>query len=379
MANTSQPLVVTAVVGKTAVRQFIDLPRKIYAADPHWISPLDIEQKTRLFGANPFFDHAEFQAWIATRNGQTVGRISAQIDHLYEQTHGEKVGYFGMLEAENDPDIFAALLGTAEDWLRQRGIVQIQGPFNLSINEEAGLLVDGFDRPPFIMMGHATPYYGAALEQLGYSKTRDLYTYTVDPDFATPKVMARLVAKNGQGVRIRDLDRKNAAAEFETLRDIFNDAWSDNWGFVPITQAEFADMAKTLSALIHDDYVQIAEIDGRPVAFIVALPNINEAAWDLNGKLLPFGWAKLLWRLKVRQPQTARVPLMGVRKEFQHTLLGPALAFMVIDEVRKGMVRHGVKTVEMGWILENNSGMRSIIETIGGKEYKKYRVYQKQL
>lgn len=379
MAHTSQSLVVAPVAGKTAVRQFIDLPRHIYAADPHWISPLDFEQKARIFGHNPYFEHAEVQAWIAIRNGKAVGRITAQIDRLYEALHGERVGYFGMLEAENDNEIFAALLYTAEQWLRQRGIEQIQGPFNLSINEEVGLLVDGFDRPPFIMMGHAPPYYGPALEQLGYSKTKDLYTYAMAPDFITPKVMTRLVEKQGKGVRVRPLNRSNGAAEFETLRDIFNDAWSENWGFVPFTEAEFADMAKTLSALIHDDYVQIAEIDGRPVAFIVALPNINEAARDLNGKLLPFGWVKLLWRLKVRQPVSARVPLMGVRKEFQHTLLGPALAFMVIDAVRKGLVRRGVKTVEMGWILENNSGMRNIIETIGGKEYKKYRVYQKQL
>lgn len=358
---------------------FLNLPGSIYANDPYWIAPLYLEQKERIFGKNPYFEHAECQVWVAKRNGKTVGRITAQIDHLYEKFQHAKVGYFGMLEAIDDDAVFATLLATAEEWLRERGVDEIQGPFNLSINEETGLLVEGYDSPPYIMMGHAPVYYKEALERLGYHKVKDLYTYTVDPAFPSPKVMTRLVAREAKGVKVRCLDRKRKDEEFEILRDIFNDAWSGNWGFVPFTRNEFSELAKMLSFLLDDDNVQIAELDGRPVAFIVILPNINEAIRDINGRLLPFGWAKLLWRLKVRRPASARVPLMGVRKEFHHSVLGPALAFMVIDAVRKGIVQRGVKTVEMGWILENNSGMRNIIETIGGEKYKKYRVYGKQL
>lgn len=378
-SGVAAAVTIVPVADRGTEKAFLNLPGRLYAGDPHWIAPLRFEQRLRIFGKNPFFEHAEHQAWLAVRDGVAVGRITAQIDKLYEDYHPGKVGYFGMLEAENDEAIFTALLETAENWLRDRGIREIQGPFNLSINEEVGLLVDGFDSPPFIMMGHAPAYYGKRLEKLGYGKVKDMYTYTISPDFASPKVMTRLVAKAASGVVVRPLDRKRKDEEFELLRDIFNDAWSRNWGFVPFTAPEFAELAKTLALVLDDDNVQIAELDGRPVAFIVVLPNINEAARDLDGRLLPFGWARLLWRLKVRRPKTARVPLMGVRKEFQHSVLGPALAFLVIDAVRVGLVNRGVENVEMGWILEDNSGMRNIIESIGGVEYKKYRVYGKQL
>lgn len=374
-----QNLAVTPVTSRAEIRAFLDLPRRLYAGDPHWIAPLAFEQKQRVFGDNPFFEHAQARAWLAVRDGEPVGRITAQIDRLHEEHHGERVGYFGMLEAEGDQAVVDALLDTAERWLWDRDAVSVRGPFNLSINEETGLLVEGFDRPPFVMMGHARPGMGRSLEAAGYGKARDLYTYTVKPDFDTPPLMARLVAREGARVRVRPFERRRAAAEFELLRDIFNDAWSRNWGFVPFTRAEFADMAKLLAVLVPADYIRIAEVDGRPAAFIVVLPNINEAARDLDGRLLPLGWARLLWRLKVRSPATARVPLMGVRREYQQTRLGPALAFMVIEAVREAVVRRGVETVEMGWILEDNAGMRSIIEAIGGRHYKTYRVFEKRL
>jgi hypothetical protein len=191
--------------------------------------------------------------------------------------------------------------------------------------------------------------------------------------------MTRLAERVSEKVVLRTLRRKQLAQEAAIMLEIFNDAWANNWGFVPLAHDEFLDTVKTLAALMPDDYVQIAEYEGRPVAFIVALPNINEAIRDLGGKLLPFGWVKLLWRLKVRHPRTARVPLMGVRQEFQHSRLGPTLAFMVIDAVRKALHARDVTDVEMGWILEDNDGMRNIIETIGGEAYKRYRVYEKIL
>lgn len=371
---------IVPVASPTQLKQFINLPWKLYQFDLNWVPPLLFELKERLSPKkNPFFEHARWQAWIAWRGDQPVGRISAQIDDLFRQYHSESVGYFGMPEAEDDPEILAALLGKAEDWLRRQGIDIVRGPFNLSINEECGLLIEGFDTPPCIMMGHARPYYGQHIESAGYSKAQDLLAYTIPPDFAAPRIMQKLAERTAKGVRIRPLRRKALSEEFEILRDLFNDAWSQNWGFVPFTKAEFKEIGKLLALLVDDDFIQIAELDKRPVAMITAFPNINEVIRDLNGRLLPFGWLKLLWRLKVGYPKSARVALMGVRQEYQHTRLGPALAFLVIDAVRQGLIRKGIREVEMSWILEHNEGMRNIIETIGGRAYKRYRIYEKRI
>jgi len=367
------------VSGRRQLDEFIGLPWAIYRSDPNWVPPLLFEQKQRLTAQNPFFAHARWQAWIARYNGRLVGRVSAQIDRLYHDRHGQKVGYFGMLEAEDNTELFTTLLRTAENWLRDQGMQRVRGPFNLSINEECGLLTDGFDTPPYIMMGHARPYYARQVEASGYAKAKDLLAYRIAADFEAPGVMIRLAEKAARRVSVRGLRRKQLRQELEILRDIFNDAWFNNWGFVPFTEAEFADIGELLTLLVDDDFVQIAEINGRPVAMIVALPNINEIIRDLNGRLLPFGWLKLLWRLKVRYPTTARIPLMGVRREYQHTRLGPALAFMVIDAVRPGVIRRGIRAVELSWILEDNDGMRNMIETLGGVVYKRYRIYEKDL
>lgn len=364
---------------RQTVRDFLRLPERIYADDPAWVAPLLLEQKQRVFHNKPLFAHCEVRRWVAYRDGAPVGRITAQLDQLQPAVDGGKVGYFGMLEAVDDRGVFEALFDTAQGWLRERGAAWIRGPYNLSINEEIGLLVENFDAPPFIMMGHAPRYYQAHIEALGFAGVKNLLTYKVRPDFVAPEVMEKLATRARRQVTVRPFNRKAKAAEFEAMRDIFNDAWSENWGFVPFTHAEFEEVAKTLTLLLPDDYIQVAEIDGRPVAFITALPNINELIGDLRGHLFPFGWAKLLWRLKVKGPRSTRVALMGVRKEYQYSRLGPTLAFLVIDAVRKEMSRRGVQTVEMGWILEDNDGMRHIIEAIGSDIYKRYRVYQKKL
>lgn len=370
---------ITPVTNRKQLDEFIKVPWTIYRDDPNWVPPLLFEQRQRLTPKkNPFFQHARWQAWTAWSGNRTVGRISAQIDRLYTADNG-KTGYFGMLEAENNPELLNALLATAEDWLREQGMQQVRGPFNLSINEECGLLVEGYDSPPYIMMGHAPPYYEQLVDAAGYRPAKDLLAYEIAPDFHVPAVMTRLVEKASRQVSVRPLRRRQLKQELEILRDIFNDAWSDNWGFTPFTQAEFADIGELLTLLVDDDFVQIAEIDNQPVAMIVALPNINEAIADLNGRLLPTGWLKLLWRLKVRYPVTARAPLMGVRKAYHHTRLGPALAFMVVDAVCHGLIRRNIRNVELSWILENNSGMRNIIETCGGAISKRYRIYEKSL
>lgn len=373
------PVLVEVVTESAQMSQFLALPQRIYASDPVWIAPLGFMKREQMSPKNHFFEHARLRAWVAYRNGQPVGRITAQIDSLHLQQHGDDAGYFGMLEAQDDPTIFTALFAAAEEWLRSEGMKQVRGPFNLHVNEEVGLLVDGFSTPPYVLMGHARPWYGPAVEAQGYTGVKDLLAYQVRPDFEAPRVMLRLAQRVSDRVVVRPVRRKHLLEDASVMLEIFNDAWQNNWGFVPLTEIEWAETVSTLTKLMPDDYIQIAEYDGEPVAFIVALPNLNEAARDLNGRLLPFGWAKLLWRLKVRHPKSARVPLMGVRQSFQQSRLGPTLAFMVIDAVRKALHVRGVRDVEMGWILEDNDGMRNIIETIGGVAYKRYRIYQKEL
>jgi hypothetical protein len=367
------------VAGKQQLKAFISAPTAIYCDDPNWVAPLRFEQRQRLTEKNPFFEHARWQAWTAHRGGHIVGRISAQVDDLYQKQHGEQIGYFGMLEAGDDPELFRRLLATAESWLYEQGIRTVRGPFNLSINEECGLLVEGFETPPFIMMGHARPWYGGHVERAGYRKATDLLAYNIRSDFEAPRIMTRLLDRETAEVSVRRLNRRQLRQELEILRDIFNDAWQENWGFVPFTEAEFADIGELLTLLVDDNFVQIAEIGGRPVAMIVVMPNINEAIRDLDGRLLPFGWIRLLWRLKLHHPRSARVALMGIRREFQNSALGAALAFRVIDAVRWNVMRRGVSDVEMSWILEDNTRMRNIIETIGGYQTKRYRIYEKTL
>ena len=380
MATTGETSLALEVVTQPGQwRDFLALPHRLYADDPAWVAPLDFEQRQRFSPRNHFFEHARMQAWIARRDGVPVGRITAQVDELHLRQHGDAAGYFGMLEAEDDPQVFAALFGAAQDWLRGEGMERVRGPFNLHVNEEVGLLVEGFSTPPFVLMGHARPWYGPQVETQGYRGVKDLLAYHIRPDFDPPRVMTRLAERASERVRVRALRRKHLAEDAAIMRDVFNDAWEHNWGFVPLAEAEWVETVSTLAKLMPDEYIQIAEYDGEPVAFIVALPNLNEATRDLGGKLLPFGWLKLLWRLKVRHPHSARIPLMGVRKSHQHSRLGPTLAFMVIDAVRKPMHARGVTNVEMGWILEDNDGMRNIIETIGGQAYKRYRIYEKEL
>lgn len=369
-------LQIVPVTTKRELDDFIRCPRDLYRDDPAWIAPLEVEQRTRFAADSHYASHARWRAWLARDSGgRVLGRITAQIDSLEPQAG---LAYFGMLEAASET-VLEALVAAASAWLRENGMQRVRGPLNLHINEEVGLLVAGFDTPPCVMMGHARPWYGDALARLGFEGVRDLLAYRIRPDFEAPRVMTRLARHAAPRVTVRPLRRRELAREADTLREIFNDAWADNWGFVPLDRDEWQHTVSSLAKLLPADYLQIAEVDGEPVAFIVALPNINEAARDLDGRLLPFGWAKLLWRLKVRHPRSARVPLMGVKRAFQHSRLGPALAFMVIDAVRKPLHARGVTEVEMSWILEDNDGMRNIIETIGGEAYKRYRVYEKDL
>jgi hypothetical protein len=377
--SESQAIKILSVSSKQTLRQFLRVPYPIYRGDPNWVPPLLVERKHHLSHRNPVFEHLRWGAWVANRGGRTVGRISAQIDDLHQQLHADDTGFFGMIESVDDVAVFRVLLDTAGRWLKDRGMRRVRGPFNLNINEECGLLVDGFDTPPSLMMGHARPDYRHRLAECGFVGVQDTLAYQLAPDFEAPKVMQRLLSDVTRRATIRPLRRDRLDQELATLRDIFNDAWSANWGFVPFTEAEFAEIGRTMLLLACPEMVQIAEVDGRPAAMIVALPNLNEVIADMGGRLLPINWAKLLWRLKVRYPRSARVPLMGVRREFQNTRLGPGLAFAVIDSVRKILIRRGIREVELSWILEDNMGMRNIIEALGGVAYKRYRIFEKSL
>jgi len=361
------------------LEQFIRVPWSLYDDDPCWIAPLMFERKEHLSDKNPYFKHASWQAWVAFRNDHPVGRISAQVDQLRLEKYGDNTGLFGFLEADDDPDTFRLLLETACDWLREQGMSRVQGPFSFSINDECGLLVEGFDTPPCFMMGHARPYYGGRIEALGYSKAKDLLAYRVDPHIGVPRVMSKLIEKSSKRVTISPFKRTRLKEGLATLRELFNDAWAGNWGFVPFTHEEFDELGRNLVRLVDEDFIQVAAVDGKPAAMIVALPNLNEAARDFNGRLLPLGWLKLLWRLKRHKLRTARVTLMGVRQEYQNSRLGMALAYTLIDTVRIALITKGVYEVEMSWILEDNANMRHILESIGGEPYKRYRIYEKDI
>ena len=371
---------VVLVEERSHVRDFLGVPHRVHADDPAWIPPLVLEQRHRVFHNAPFLRHARTRAWVAYRDGRPAGRITAQLDRLQPPQDGLPVGYFGMLDASEDASVFSALTRAAENWLRDQGAGWIRGPYNLSINEEVGLLVENFEAPPFFMMGHARPYYADQLRQQGYEGVRDLLTYHITSEGYQPsRTLQRLSAGTGREVTVRPLNRGAKSMDFEVMRDIFNDGWSANWGFVPFTRDEFAELGRMLSLFLDHRFVQIAEVNERPVAFIVALPNLNEVLADLNGQLLPFGWLRLLWRARVSGLASGRVALMGIRREYQHTRLGPALAFMVIDAAARAMIDRGMRQFELGWILEDNSGMRHMIEDVGGSLYKRYRIYQKQL
>ena len=376
---TTRPVRIVPVTNTRLRREFVHFPWVTNAKDPIWIPPLFLERTEHLSQRNPYFAHAHAKFWLAYRHDTPVGRISAQIDTLHLERYQDLTGFFGMIEAEDDAEVFEILVTTAEAWLRTQGMQHIRGPFNLSINEECGLLVEGFDSPPMVMMGHTPQYYAPQLEGLGFRKIKDTFAYHLHADFTPPPVMQLIAARTAERLTVRPLQRAHFKRDIAILQDIFNDAWADNWGYIPFTDAEFAHLAQNLKYLVADDFVQIAEVDGMPAAMIVVFPNVNEAIRDLNGRLFPFGWMKLLWRLKATYPKTARVPLMGVRKCYQRSLLGTALAFMVIDAVRDPALKRGIKEVELSWVLEDNHGMRRILESLGGTPYKRYRIYQKAL
>lgn len=372
-----------AVATPAERRAFIRAGALAYAQDAAFVRPLEFEVGQRLDPkANPALKDAPHQLWIAYRNGAPAGRISAIVNPLHLQRYKDDCAHFGFLEAIDDAGVFAALLGAAEDWARARGMKKIAGPFSFSVNEECGLLIDGFDTPPYVMMPHGRPYYGPRVEALGYAKAVDMHALSWTPEKRImPERRAKFIDKTlaNPRISIRNIDMRNFTAEIRTLVDIYNDAWSDNWGFIPFTEDQARHMAGELRPIIEKHNVVFCELDGAPEAFALALPNINEAIREFDGKLLPFNWARLLWRLKVKKLSTARMPLMGVRKKLQGKPVGIAFAYKMIDMTNSANIDRGVTGSELSWILETNGPMLSMLIDMGAKIYKTYRIYEKAL
>ncbi len=379
---------------KTAAdkKRFVEVQFALNRHDPAWVPPLKMDALELLTpGKNPWFEHGHGGLFIAVRDGKDVGRISAHIDHLWQemppaQGGGRDIGNWGLFEAV-DQDVAATLIAEAETWLRKEGMTRAVGPMSISIWDEPGLLIHGHDHAPTVMMGHHNPAYEAWIEAAGYGKIKDLKTYDLDITKPFPPLIQRIVSSGERNPRItvRKVDKKNFKAEAALILSILNDAWSGNWGFLPITDSEIAYVGKKLKPIVFNELIRIAEVEGEPVAFMMTWPDLNEMQKDLNGKLLPFGAIKLLWRLnggfsgkpKVR---TVRVPLMGVKRKLQATRLASQLAFMMIEYIRDDSVKlFGATRAEIGWILEDNQGMVSIADTIGSKVNKVYRVYDKAL
>ena len=378
----SSGISVGAVSTKAGRRVFLDVPFGLYRDDPNWVAPLYLERFEHLDPKkNPYFEHAEAQLFVAYRGAKPVGRISAQACKLRLERYNDATGQFGFIEAENDPTVFAALLDAAAGWLKQRGLTRMLGPFSFSINDETGLLVDGFDTPPNMLMGHGLPYYGARVEEQGFSKAKDVIAYLYDGSRGLPRAMEQTYRKAvaANDLSIRPFDKKHLSRDLDIVISIFNDAWSENWEFVPFTKGELEALGKNLKMLVANDYIAIVSYRGEPAAMAVSLPNLNDWITGLNGRLLPFGWAKIAWQLMARPPKSVRIPLMGVRRKFHGTIVGSALAIAAIDTVRRFHVGRGTTLAELSWILEDNMAMRRMIEALGGKPYKTYRVYQKAI
>ncbi|HEV2569637.1 N-acetyltransferase [Sphingomonas sp.] len=368
-------------------RAFVDYAFAHYAQDPNWVPPLKSEALAMVTPEkNAWFTHAEQQLFLAERGGRTVGRVAAHVDRLAleqpaEQGFGPGTGFWGFFDAE-DEATGRALIAAAEDWLRGKGMARAVGPVSSSVWEEPGLLVQGHDHPPTVMMGHQDARYQGWIEAAGYERAKDLFTYDLDILTPFPPLVERIIAageKNAR-IRVRKVDKSRFADEAAIILRILNDAWSDNWGFVPLTDPEVAEVGKKLKPIVYEDLIYIAEVEGEPVAFMITLPDLNEPLKPLNGSLFPFGWAKLLLWLRRPTARTMRVPLMGVVKRLQASRLASQLAFMMIEYSRTAAVaRYGASRGEIGWILEDNQGMVAIADTIGAKINKIYRIFSKQL
>lgn len=360
---------------------FIRFPNRLFASDPAYIAPLEMEVGDRLNPKkNPFFEHGEASLFLALRDGEVVGRCSAQIDREHLRIHKDETGFFGFFDTVDDQEVATALLRAAEAWLRARGMKAARGPYSLSINEEVGCLVEGFEHPPVLMMPHAMPFQSGLIEGAGYEKEKDVlaWRYEVEqPPARAKRAWADVDAM--PEVRFRSVDRRKLRQEIDILLEIFNDAWQHNWGFVPATKAEVEKMAEDMKLILDENIAFFATVDGREVACCVCLPNLNEATRDLGGKLFPLGFAKLLYRLKIKKPKSARLLILGIRTELRGKKRYGALSTALYAELARRGIENGYEWAELGWTLEDNHPINLGIKAMRGKVYKRYRIYRRAL
>jgi GNAT superfamily N-acetyltransferase len=367
---------VAPVRGRADVRAFIDLPFRLYRGDPMWVPPLRRDVADLLSPAHPFHEHAEVELFLARdARGAVVGRIAAVKNDAHTAEHHDGAGFFGFFECEPDAGVAHALLDTAAEWLRARGFAIMRGPASFSVNEECGLLVDGFDTPPVIMMPHNPRWYAELLESYGLAKAKDLIAYW-HPSPADPARLARVADRLAErnGITIRPIDMRRFDEEVDRIRVLYNTAWQANWGAVPMTQAEIGHMAKQLKPVVIADLVVFVMVRGELAGFGLAIPNFNLVLKRIgNGRLLPFGWAKALWY--ARSIDQGRVLTLGVLEAYRKTGAAELLYLAML----RAAAKHGLTSGESSWILEDNTLMRRAIENTGAHAYKTYRLYDKAL
>jgi hypothetical protein len=368
---------IVPVANSRQMRQFIRLPWKIYRCDSFWVPPLLLDMKNLLNKVeHPFFRHSSADFYLARRDGEWVGRIAAILNNNHNRYHHERTMFFGFFESVNDRDVASALLQTAAQRGRDQGMTHLRGPMNYSTNETAGLLVEGFDSPPCIMMPHNPPYYEQLVVGEGLGKAMELYAWFLLTDKGLNPKITRVGEKvlREQNIRVRCIDMKQFWSDVRIIKKIYNDAWSTNWGFVPMTDAEFDHLAKDLKIVVDPRVVLIAEKGGEPVAFSLALPDINQALKKINGRLFPLGLPLLLYH--TRHIHQVRVLALGISKKVQNwNGLGAALYY---ESFRRG-VEAGYRSCEFSWTLENNDLINRSMRLFGAQIYKKYRIYEKTL
>jgi hypothetical protein len=365
--------------------RFLRVPLRVYEGDPNFV-PLMFFYGRQLLSRrrNAFFDHGEAELWIAWRDGEPVGRISAQINRLHLDIYKDATGHFGFFEAIDDQAVFAALLRTAEEWLRARGMAAVVGPYSFSINEEIGVLVEGFGDPPMLGMSHAPRYYAERLERAGYRKAKDVFAFLLEGEaLKGGKLgeMRKLLDTRPEDARlaVREMNMRRFAEEMREGIDIYNDAWSDNWGFVPVTRREVESMIRSVRAMVRPEAALFGELDGRRVAMLMAVPNLNEVVHDVGGRLFPLGLYRLARTYITKRCGSARVGLMGVRREFRDGRIGLTLLARMIARFAEVAARRDLKRVELSWVLEDNRASIGICRLVGGRRYKTYRIFRKAL
>lgn len=359
-----------------ALADFIDFPYALYRDEPTWVPPLKRDVKFTLGVDNPFWRHAERALFLARRGGTVVGRVAAIKDDDYVAFAGQPCGYFGFFECREDEGVAAALWDAALAWLRGRGLTKVIGPMNPSTNEECAFLVEGFDRPPYIMMTHNPPYYSALAEGYGFRKARDMYAYVLD---VTPSRLERLervagrVRERNPDITVRYIDLRDFAAELQVIRKIYNSAWEANWGFVPPSEEEFDSMAQRLKPLAIPELVPIAFVGGEPAGFIVTVPNYNEVLASLGGSLGPLNLLKFMSRR--RKIRSCRLMLFGISPEYRRRGVDAVL----MASNHRAALDLGYREAEFSWVLEDNELTKRPAEMMGGRPYKKYRIYEKEI